>query len=170
MPRRCHGLKPLSRAARLPTASRRAQPPRSRRPPPDRRPRSHRRRLDHLADRAIAQTAVVPPRPPRSPLAVRRAAISVPMSRCSPPSPMRRRRAAVGSPSSAVTEPRHRRAAPCGRGTRPRCATGPSVISAQWHPVKFYYFLIYPIHYKFKNLCRIHLNLENYETNFVRKV
>jgi hypothetical protein len=27
-----------------------------------------------------------------------------------------------------------------GRGPRPRCATGPSVVSAQWHSVKFYIF------------------------------
>jgi hypothetical protein len=45
-----------------------------------------------------------------------------------------------------------------GRGPRPRCATEPSVVLAQWHPVKFLYFLIYSIHCKFKNLCRIHLN------------
>jgi hypothetical protein len=56
------------------------------------------------------------------------------------------------------------------RGPRSHCASGPSAISAQWHPVKFYYFLIYSIHCKFKNLCMIRLNSENYETNFVGKV
>jgi hypothetical protein len=157
---------------------------------PDSRPRSRHRRPNRLADRAVARTAAVPPRPPRSPLAVRHAAVSVPVNRRSLSSPVRRRRAVVGSPSSAVIEPRRSRTVPpsraahCagwpswaalwavrprGRGPRPRCATGLSVISAQWHPVKFYYFLIYSIHYKFKNLCMIHLNSENYETNFVGK-
>jgi hypothetical protein len=35
---------------------------------------------------------------------------------------------------------------------------------------RFYIFRIYLIRYKFKNLCRIHLNSENYEINFVGKV
>jgi hypothetical protein len=59
---------------------------------------------------------------------------------------------------------------PRGRGPRLHFVTGPSAVSAQRHPVNFLYFLIYPIHCKFKNLCRIHLNSENYKTNFVGKV
>jgi hypothetical protein len=36
--------------------------------------------------------------------------------------------------------------------------------------LNFINFLIYSIHYKFKNLCTIDLNSENYETNFVGNV
>jgi hypothetical protein len=38
------------------------------------------------------------------------------------------------------------------RGPCPHCASGSSAVSAPWHPVKFYYFLIYSIHCKFKNV------------------
>jgi hypothetical protein len=42
-----------------------------------------------------------------------------------------------------------------------------TVDSARWPLNYFSIFQIYSNPYKFKNLCRIHLNLENYETNFV---
>jgi hypothetical protein len=92
---------------------------------------------------------------------------------------MRRRRAAVGSSITVVAEPRRRHAAPS-----PRVRAVPHVAArrartvhlgrAWFRPrgtqIDFYIFLIYSIHCKFKNLCRIHLNSENYETNFVGKV
>jgi hypothetical protein len=152
------------------------QPPRPRRPPPD-----------SLARAAVAPTA-----------RLARAAVltaAVRSRRCLGPSPSRaahrspvavtpRRRLHAGEPPfpavSRAPAPCHRRLAEQRRcraasrrsvlPPRPHCASGPSVVSALWHPVKFYYFLIYSIHCKFKNLCRIHLNSENYERNFVGKV
>jgi hypothetical protein len=101
---------------------------------------------------------------------------TAPASRVSPPlgpprrphrrpdrSLARRRRAVVRRPRAGEPPPRvappwavHTGRTPCGHGPCPRCATGPSVISAQCHPVKIYYFLIYSIRSKFKNLCMIH--------------
>jgi hypothetical protein len=76
--------------------------------------------------------------------------------------------------------------APRGRGPRTRCARGPSrrrergpsatvqLGRARFRPsdtrISFSNFRIYSNSCKFKNLCRIHLNSENYETNFVGKV
>jgi hypothetical protein len=152
---------PPTAASPAPPASR---PPRARRRRPDRSPRSRRRPDRHG------------PKPPTpgSIAVLRHSAITVaPRRRLRPGEPPHARTvrhllrgpAELGRPSAA-----HTGHAP--RGCRPRwhCASGPSAVSAQWHPVKFYYFLIYSIHCKFKNLCRIHLNSENYETNFVGKV
>jgi hypothetical protein len=82
--------------------------------------------------------------------------------------------------------PSERRPCPRGRGPRTRCARGlsrrrgrgPSTtvhLGRAWFrprgtQIDFFYFLIYSILCKFKNLCKIHLNSENYETNFVGKV
>jgi hypothetical protein len=52
-------------------------------------------------------------------------------------------------------------------GPRRHCAAGPRADSAQWHLICFSIFRIYSNPCKFKNLCMIHLKLENYETNFV---
>jgi hypothetical protein len=40
-------------------------------------------------------------------------------------------------------------------------------ISAHWPPIALLFSVYIQILSKFKNLCRIRLNLENYETNFV---
>jgi hypothetical protein len=127
--------------------------------------------LDRVAPRPTAAS-----RPPR---ACRRRARQPPRSRHRPdchglkpstpaPSPSRAapsspRRFPRRLPCAGAEPPPARRAAP----RAAHCASGPRAVSAQWHPVKFYYFLIYSIYCKFKNLCRIHLNSENYETNFV---
>jgi hypothetical protein len=130
----------LAHAAHLLTASR--TPP-SPRPLASLAPPSRPPRSEAIDARVRRRLVPLAARPSPS----RRATVSAPVSRRSLPPPVRRRR---------------RRAA--------RRASGPSVVSAQWHPVKFYYFLISSIHCKFKKLCRIHLNSENYETNFVGKV
>jgi hypothetical protein len=147
----------LARAAVAPTTSPTVPSPWSPRgpPPSPRLPRGPRHRLDR---RRATPTASLAARPSPS----CRAALSASVSHRSPPSAHR----AASSPSTATALGR----APRGRGPRPHCATGPSAVSAQWHPVKFYYFLIYSIHCKFKKLCRIHLNSKNYETNFVGMV
>jgi hypothetical protein len=75
--------------------------------------------------------------------------------------------------------------APCGRGPRALC-TWVELTSSAWamrtvqlgrarfrpsgSRFKFSIFRIYSNPYKFKKLCRIHLNSENYETNFVGKI
>jgi hypothetical protein len=134
---------------------RRQRPPRPRRPRPDR----------------LVCAAVASPTPPASQPSRR--------PRYRPDRSLaRRRHAAVrrsraGEPlllgrfprTGAMPPPAHRAVPP---HVAPR--TVHLGVSAQWHPVKFYYFLIYSIHCKFKNLCRIHFNSENYETNFVGKV
>jgi hypothetical protein len=112
-----------------------------------------RRSPDRLAHRASVPTEPPPrqraARPPRS------EAASPGLPRRSPVAVVPRRRPRTGEP--LVPRP------------RPHCAYGPSVISAQRHSNCFFYFLIYSIHCKFKNLCRIHLNSENHETNFFGK-
>jgi hypothetical protein len=163
---------PAPPASRPPhTRRRRArQPPRSRRRPDRRGPK--------------------PPTPGPSPSCAARpsllrcAAVSAPVSRCFPvvsraPIPSRHRavmpracavRCALRGPAELGSQrrahgpcPAWLRAAPCtvhlGRERFRPSSTG----------LKFYYFLIYSIHCKFKNLCRIHLISENYETNFVGK-
>jgi hypothetical protein len=110
-----------------------------------------------------------------------------------PPPPAMPRRAPgsvdrTGVPRAALAE-----AGPTSTGRasvlnagRAHCACGPSLchergpsatvqLGRAWFQprgtqIKFYYFLIYSIHCKFKILCRIHMNSENYETNFVGKV
>jgi hypothetical protein len=47
------------------------------------------------------------------------------------------------------------------------CAIGPQADSARWHLIYFSIFRLYSNPCKFKDLCRIHLNSENYETNFI---
>jgi hypothetical protein len=147
--------RPLDAPARSPTASRSPLADRHLTP----LSRLSRRPDSCLADRAIARTAFVPFRSPRSPLARRRHTALV--SHRSPPSPMCRRRVVAGSPSSAAPAeaelgqgracgPRTRAAhaapaeamghAPCGSGPRPHCASGPRAISAQLHPINFINF------------------------------
>jgi hypothetical protein len=139
-------VSPVPPVSRPPRVHRR-RPDSSPRPPPDRSPRS-RRHPDRRGPKLSTSGSVA---------ASRRSLVAV--------TPRRRLRAGE-PPFPAVS-----RAPALGRtrGPRPHCASGPSAVSAQWHPVKFYYFLIYSFQCKFKNLCRIHLISENYETNFVGK-
>jgi hypothetical protein len=88
----------------------------------------------------------------------------------------------VVSPSWVLDRHRLRRLCRCGvvagRGPSRRRGRGPSAtvhLGRAWFrprgtQIDFFYFVIYSILCKFKNLCRIHLNSENYETNFVGKV
>jgi hypothetical protein len=162
----------LAAPARLPTASR--APPSPRLSPRPRRPRP-----DRLAD-----CATVPTTSPqsRSELTRQRCA-AVRRSRTGEPLLLSRfpRTDAVSSPARQAAQPRV--APPCaapaeaksgraprGSGPRPTWPWAAHAGRAQWQPVKFFYFLIYSIRCKFKNLCRIHLNSKNYETNFVGRV
>jgi hypothetical protein len=103
------------------------------------------------------------------------------------PSSVRRCRAAVGIDVQCRRRALRGPAVPSGPRTRPRlCGRGPCAPvaagrartvrlgRARFQPsgtrLNFYYFLIYSIHCKFINLCRIQLNSENYERNFVGKV
>jgi hypothetical protein len=126
-------------------ASPASRPPRARRRCPDRLAR-------HTAVLTERRSEAVLPRPPRaarlSPS--RRAAVSAPLSHRSPPSPVRQRRATAGTaPALCIWA---------------ECGFGPEALK-----LIFIFFLIYSIHCKFKNLCRIHLNSENYETNLLEK-
>jgi hypothetical protein len=75
-----------------------------------------------------------------------------------------------------LAEQHHHRAAPPPCSTVRRALCGPHrtvhLGRAWFRPkatqIKFYYFLIYSIHCKFKNLCRIHLNSENYEKKLLK--
>jgi hypothetical protein len=168
-------------ASLVPLASR---PPRARRRRPDRSPRSP-RRPDRRGLKPPTPGSVAVSR--HSPVAItpRRhlragepsfPAVSLASALCRRRLAEQRRRAVL--PPRALRGPAelghasaaHASHASHGRGPLTHCASGPSVVSAQWHPVKFYYFLIYSIHCKLKKLCRIHLNSENYETNFVGSV
>jgi hypothetical protein len=150
----------------------------------------------HLAHAAVAPTASPTtsssrPKPRRSdrrpgrlaarPSPSHRAAIPASMSRRflgrlpsagvvpSWASPRLRRPCQVG----LAREPRLRGHGPCARVAAGRAHTV-RLGRARFRPsgtwLNFYYFMIYSIHCKFKNLCRIQFNSENYETNFVGKV
>jgi hypothetical protein len=158
----------LARAATAPTAS--CVPPSSRPPP-----RQLCRRPYRFADRAAVPTEASPidvallgrfPRTGAVPSQARRVAppCAVLADRAGPRT-LRRSR-----PSRAAPAPRMQAVPRVAAGRAAHCASGLSAVSAQWHPVKFYYFLIYSIHCKFKNLCRILFNSENYEINFVGMV
>jgi hypothetical protein len=155
-PRRRRGLKPLSgqramcpdsrlaHAARLPTAPCLARAaaaltasraPLSSRPPPC---RPHRR-----PDRAVVPTAS-PTAPPSRPCHRPDHCVGRGQAGPRPVWPW----AAHAGRASAV----HAGRAPRGRGQHPHCASGPSAVSTQWHPVKFYYFLIYSIQCEFKKI------------------
>jgi hypothetical protein len=172
------------------TPRRARQPPRTPRRRPDRLASAPPRLDRRLADRTAVPTAS-PTAPPSRPLvdAAPPSTVPAPVSRCSSAASTHRRRVVAGSSSSTAVRATpaeaelgrqcHARGPRTLRRPRPWAAwswatpytvhLGPAV-SAQLHPVKFYYFLIYSIHCKFKNLCRIDLNSENYETNFVGKV
>jgi hypothetical protein len=87
---------------------------------------------------------------------------------------VRWRRAAVGSPSPPLRARAGRRAlrgpADLGRASARTVHLGRAWFRPRGTQIDFDIFLIYSIHYKFKNLCSIHLNSENYETNLVGKV
>jgi hypothetical protein len=130
-------------------------------------PIASRRRPDslaaHLAPRTTVLTTAVQSRRRSGP------------SPCRPQPLARRRRAAPVSRapfprSSPVHRPRPSWAAPRVAMGRARAV---QLGRARFRPSgtrsRFSIFRIYSIPCKFKNLCRIHLNSENYETNFVRK-
>jgi hypothetical protein len=168
----------LTRAVVAPTASR--APP-SPRPPhrPRRRPDRSRSPVDATPHRHLR--AGEPHIPRSSPERRRRAAASSSSSaaaeRCAARCAGRPSWATHAAPAEAVG-----RASVASTGRAPRgcglCARVAAPGLCDWAerdfgPVAlgfFIYFLIYSIHCKFKNLCRIHLNSENYETNFVEKV
>jgi hypothetical protein len=147
---------------RAPAVRAEPSPPRRARPSPSRRSAVSAPVSRHLPVvsmrrcRAVARRQAAPPRVARrAPCAARprsswASAAHAGRARCDRPRPW----AAPALRTRAV--PR------VATGRAPHCASGPRAILAQWHPVKFYYFLIYSIRYKFKNLCRIHLNSENY--------
>jgi hypothetical protein len=136
-----------------------------------------------LASPLMLRSEAVSPEPP--PWPPHRSPVAVAPRRRLPYAgvvPLSAHRAAL-SPSRAVAE-QHRRCAlaPC----TARCMGRPSwaTHAGRAHTVHlgrvwfrprgtqivFYIFLIYSISCKFKNLCRIHLNSENYEPNFVGRV
>jgi hypothetical protein len=171
---------PAPPASRPPRARRRCarQPPRSRRHP----------------DRRGPKPPTPGPSPSRAarPSPSRRAAVSTPVSRRFPvvsralvPSrhrfaeqrrrvvPVRARAVRRALRGSAELGRKRRAREPCPawlRATPRTVHLGQERFRPSSTGLKFYYFLIYSIHCKFKILCRIHLNLENYETNFVGKV
>jgi hypothetical protein len=172
----------LAAPARSPTASLHVPPPRQ---PPSRPPLSEPRRPSpspvarHRSRRAAVSTLVSHrPAISRTPVLSRRRLARRRAAACTRAHAVRR---ALAREPRALRRPRPR---PSGRGPCARvaagraravcvghahCASRLSVNSAQCTRL---ILLIsdYSILYKFKNLCRIHLNSENYETNFVGKV
>jgi hypothetical protein len=124
------------------------QPPRPRRSPPDSAlPRARRCRLDRLlADRIVVSTA------------------SSTASSSQPFRQPRRRPDRVVVPTIASAEAKPGRA-PCGRGR----ASVPSAGRPSGTRLNFIIFRFIQFSANSKKLCRIHLNSENYETNFVGK-
>jgi hypothetical protein len=174
------GLKPLSRQSRLarttaaPTASCASpspRPPRTRRPTaPAQSPRRSRRR-PHAGGRLFLTVS-------HAPAPCRRRLVEQRRHRAAPPPCSAA--AARSCHAPRVVRADRGWAAPAPRmRTVPRVAAGRARtvhLGREWFrprgtQIDFYFiFLIYSIHCKFKNLCRIHLNSENYETNFVGKV
>jgi hypothetical protein len=129
-----------------------------------------RRRLRHELGHTVVR---VPVRPRRAfPCTASRAPMtSSPRgTRVAPPRARAQRRTVAGHagrsrPGKAVGR------VSCVNGPRRHCGCGPRVTvqmgRARIRQINFSIFRIYSIPCKFKNLCRILLNSENYETNFV---